>query len=80
MEMPEPMDGGFPAIDCPRCAEQGKKNVALPMTICRNCGWYYLSDQRRFLHRNRNALGEATPPADVCPHCGTDRIQWIRNH
>ena len=80
METPEMMDMGVPAIDCPVCAEQGKKSPALSMTQCPNCEKYYLSDRTKFMYENPLFVGDERPPADICPHCGTDRGKWIREH
>jgi DNA-directed RNA polymerase subunit RPC12/RpoP len=68
-------------IDCKLC---GARESAYPMTKCPNCGKYYLSERQKAIIDSMADRGQ--PPRNIgqipdkCPHCGTDRIQWLREH
>ena len=74
-----PMDPGLmqPKLDCPKCK---KTECCVRLSKCPNCEKYYASPISDF--DERVAQGEVepgeTPPADICPHCQTDRTQWYR--
>lgn len=61
-------------LDCPSC---GAKKSCLVMTQCPECKKYYIS-----IYQKNPRLAENPSPdiKDTCPHCGTDRIQWYREH
>ena len=67
--------------DCPLC---GATEAGLPMVKCPNteCEKYYVGESADF--HKRMAAGEMgmdqEQPRDICPHCGTDRIQWYKDH
>ena len=58
-------------------AAQGAEQSAVLMTQCPNCKEYYVSpmaaDPEAFMRG-----GEM--PRDVCPHCGTDRMEWYKEN
>jgi DNA-directed RNA polymerase subunit RPC12/RpoP len=73
------MAEGMQALDCPSC---GKKDCAHIMTKCPKCGHHYLAPSTLYWSRYY-ATGveppkQAEPPKDICPNCGTDREQYIR--
>lgn len=66
-------------LDCPKC---GKKASALPLTLCLNpdCGKRYLSPKIEYDRKIAQGAAPETlkPPDTICPHCGTDRMKWLR--
>jgi ribosomal protein L32 len=77
LEMYAPM--GIMRLDCPLC---GAKKSAVPMVKCPNCGEYYVSPQLAYEEQMMMGrdLSNVQMPKDICPHCGTDRMQWYREH
>jgi len=74
MPMPMGAPGMAPiALDCPKC---GAKKSAFQAVKCPNCGAFYISQ----ITTHPVAPGEGRQLRDVCPKCGTDRIQWYREH
>jgi len=70
--------GGYMAAqDCPACKEKatGDQMVQCPNPDCKK---WYVSEQMKF--ERRMMMGQATPeeqpPKDICPYCGTDRVDW----
>ena len=64
---------GPPPVDCPACGGQG---TAWLMIKCPNCDKYYVPESyRRALDILRGAKVK-----DICPHCGTDKVQWYKEH
>jgi len=63
------------ALDCPKC---GAKKSAFMAVKCPNpdCGAYYISPYML----NPEAMTEGKELRDVCPKCGTDRVQWYLEH
>ena len=63
-------------LKCPECGEQ----AGLPMTQCPQCEKWYISPTMLFIAEqglsDESPGARAEPPKDVCPHCGTDRIEW----
>lgn len=59
--------------DCPSCKRQGS---AWPMSICPNCHEHYIPNKDIFVYRGPNA----SMVKDICPKCGTDRVEWLRQH
>ncbi len=60
--------GRLMGVDCPRCLAKGTVHI---MIKCPKCGKYYLPI--RVTKPGEYATGKAK---DVCPHCGTDYVQW----
>lgn len=65
--------------DCPKC---GKKKCSVRMARCPHCEKYYISPRMDFDERMMQGEIEQgeEPPADICAHCKTDRIQWYRDN
>jgi len=59
-------------VDCPKC---GAKDSAVLMIPCPNCGNFYVPPSAAAASQPA-----ARAPRDICPYCGTDRRQWIREH
>jgi DNA-directed RNA polymerase subunit RPC12/RpoP len=73
------MTGDFRAIDCPSC---NAENSSIRMTRCPKCGHYWLSEQDKAFAENPEPSDEELMRIDemteVCPECGTDRVQYLR--
>ncbi len=73
------MTGEFRAIDCPSC---NAKNSCIRMTHCPKCGHYWLSEQDKAFAENPEPTDEELMRIDemreVCPECGTDRVDYLR--
>ncbi|MFP3937903.1 MAG: hypothetical protein ACLFVW_06140, partial [Phycisphaerae bacterium] len=70
-------DAGDPSmvlLDCPSC---GEESTAMRMIECPDCGEYYISQRTKyFIEHGRPAPSDVR---DVCPHCGTDRLEYMRS-
>lgn len=72
-KMREAGDPSMALLDCPSC---GEESSAIQMIDCPDCGEYYVSQRTRYMiEHNRPAPSDVR---DVCPHCGTDRLQYMR--
>jgi ribosomal protein L32 len=70
-------EAGPRLLDCPEC---GAKASAIPLRRCPKCGKFYMppkvdEDQKPGAGADPT---KAAQPADICPHCGTDRQEWHR--
>ncbi|MFW6132354.1 MAG: hypothetical protein ACOC8F_00550 [Planctomycetota bacterium] len=74
------MMGPDQLMECPECHE----HAGMPMRQCLNCEKWYVSPQTKFWIRAYGPSGgEGLPeeePKDICPHCGTDQVEWRREH
>jgi hypothetical protein len=65
--------------DCRLC---GARRGAYPMTKCPKCGKYYLSARQKAIIDSMAEKGQLPRNIgqipDRCPHCGTDRIEFLR--
>lgn len=64
-------------LDCPKCS---RKQSMLRATWCPSCKKYYLSPRTRGMAEIRSEEDLADLPADVCTHCGTNRVEWMKEH
>lgn len=66
-------DPSMVLLDCPDC---GAESSALEMTKCPKCGEHYVAQRTRYMvEHGVPAPGDVR---DVCPHCGTDRKDYMR--
>jgi hypothetical protein len=73
--MREAVDPAMALLDCPEC---GAEYSCMRMIRCRACDEYYIPQRSRYMAEH----GVPAPDdvRDVCPHCGTDRLEWAREH
>lgn len=70
------MGMGIMRPDCPKC---GAKKSGQPMVQCPKCKKYYVSPRLNWNEITaRGGRPEGDPPKDICPYCGTDRVEWYR--
>ena len=64
---------------CPTC---GGQNTVIEMVRCPECGEYYVSKLKQFeRYQMYGQVQPGTPtPQDICPSCGTNRVQWYAEH
>ena len=74
--MREAIDPALVLLDCPDC---GAERSAMQMIRCPDCGEYYIS-QRSLYQVEHNGRPAPEDVRDVCPECGTDRLQYAREH
>ena len=78
------MEMGPGMMKMPNCPLCGAKESGLPMVRCpkTDCLKYYVGESAEF--HKRMAAGDFDPgmeqPRDICPHCGTDRMKWYKEH
>jgi ribosomal protein L37AE/L43A len=60
---------GVAELDCKAC---GAEDSVFLMIKCPNCEQWYIPES----HRQWEAVEEGAEIRDICPHCGTDYVQY----
>ncbi len=64
-------------LDCPSC---NREQSMLRATWCPSCRKYYLSPRTRAMAEMTSEEDFENLPDDVCTHCGTNRVKWMKEH
>jgi len=62
------------SIDQPHCPQCGKKHAGMPMFECLKCGHFFMT-----VKVNLRTNPDAVIPPPVCPKCGTNQTEFLRN-
>lgn len=72
----EARDPAMVLLDCPSCGAESK---AIKMVRCPKCKEYFVSDRHLYTVEHG---GEGAPDdvREICPHCGTDRQEYLEEN
>ncbi len=73
--MREAEDPAMMLLDCPSC---NAEESSMQMVRCPNCNRHYIAQRTRHMVEDGYPVPEDI--RDVCPHCDTDRIEYLREH